>query len=272
MKITIEDKQVRFISPGGTTAGCYVLDDPFKPYIHPLRTPGGHVVTDCMPVDHRHHKGLMFALRCEDLNFWEERQGNGQSGVQRSLSVEPVSTPDGEGIRQRLRWEEESGERPTYDEVRQISCREEPGQRAFLWTWSSRRTALRAHRLIKSEWSFALEDGRKINYHGLGIRLPWAWAFRGDSRNGAECDGVSRPWRDVCGTTGPEIGFWGKIDGHWQPPTAAVTLRQQQGFGWYVMKQDFAYLATGPSNLEELDVSEGRTFEETYQILVQDRP
>lgn len=271
MNLCLETDAAFFVA-GGAVAGRYVLDDPFKPYLHPLRTPDGHVVTDCMPGDHRHHKGLMYGLRCADLNFWEEPLGTDEAGVQTQIAIEPLSAGAGAaGLRQRLRWQHESGGRATYDEIREISCRHDRERRAFVWTWSSRRVALRAHRLIKSEWSLGLEDGRAINYHGLGIRLPWMWAFHDERFNGAERAGSSRPWKGLNGETGPEVGFWGRIDGYWSPPEAAVTMRQEQGFGWFVLKGDFAYLATGPTCLDELEVTAGQTFDETYEVVVQDR-
>ena len=39
---------------GDREAGCCVLNDPFKPYFAPLRSPDGHVVTVVSPGDHRH--------------------------------------------------------------------------------------------------------------------------------------------------------------------------------------------------------------------------
>jgi len=65
LKIEITPAAARFID-GENLAGISVLDDPFKPYLHPPRTPDGHVVTVARPADHRHHKGLMYGLRCED--------------------------------------------------------------------------------------------------------------------------------------------------------------------------------------------------------------
>jgi len=267
MKIQIDSEACVFTHRGGE-AGRYVLDDPFKPHIHPLRTPEGHCVTDCMPADHRHHKGLMYALRCHDLNFWEE---GSDSGTQKQQSISALEDARGTGVVQELLWQACNGGLETYLETREIVCRYDEEKRGFHWTWHSRRTALREHRLIKSPWSFHLDDGRTINYHGLGIRLPWVWAFSGDTFSGVEIGGQACDWKQACGTSGPEVAWWGLIDGQWNPPTAAVTIRQEQQGAWFVLKTDFAYLSVGPSNAEEVQIPEGRIFDETYHVLVQDR-
>ena len=43
----------------------------FRPYIHPVITPGGHAVTQIAPADHLHHHGIWFAHEDIDgVNFW----------------------------------------------------------------------------------------------------------------------------------------------------------------------------------------------------------
>lgn len=264
MKVELASGRVLFMN-GTKVAGECVLDDPFKPYLHPLRTPGGHLVTNAMPVDHRHHKGLMFALRCEDLNFWEEKPGTPQCGLQRIVEVKTK----GNTLELNLLWHQEGGGMETYRERRRISCTPGP-QGGFHWTWRSRREALRDHRLIQSEWSQVLPDGRKVNYHGLGIRLPWSWAWPGPEMSGVRINGQTVTAGEACGTRGPEVTLWGKIDGHWHPPLASVTMRQDHGFDWFVLSQPFPYLSAGPTNRVGLDVIRGEIFEETYQVHIQD--
>jgi hypothetical protein len=248
-------------------AGICVLDDPFKPYLAPLHTPAGHNVVVVMPVDHRHHKGAMYALRCADLNFWEEPKGTPECGIQKILGA----AVENDELVLRLLWCDEKGNKETYREERRISCRFLPERRAFSWTWKTHREALRPHRLIKSEWSRKMPDGRRLNYHGLGVRLTWPWAFPGDSFLGVEIEGKPVTPEQASGTTVPEVTFWGRFDGCWQTPHGAVTVRQNHGFGWYVMKDGFSYVATGPSALEEIDVASGRSFDESYEIIVADR-
>ena len=244
-----------------------MLNDPFKPYVHPLITPAGHTVSLAMPMDHRHHKGLMYALRCQDLNFWEENPGTPYCGIQKILKSE---VKEGALVLDLL-WQHEKGGGETYLEQRSISCTSIPERRAFLWSWKSHRQALRDHRLIKSEWSIKLPDGRTVNYHGLGLRVPREWSWPEQDQCGFEHQGKPLTAEQACGTTFPEMTLWGKMDGFWSPPSAAVTMRQKHGFGWFTLKGGFSYLAAGSSNLEEQDIKKGQTFDETYEVEVADR-
>lgn len=267
VQVKIDRSCVRFLA-GAVFAGEYVLDDPFKPYLRQLNTPAGHSVTVVSPGDHRHHKGLMYGLRAADVNWWEEGPGSGGCGVQEVIRTDAV---DG-GIRQELLWREEGGGLHTYREQREITC--VCDGTAFVWQWRTHRESLREHRLVKSEWSLPIPDGRKINYHGLGIRLPWVWAHGGDDArafNGLDVGGEPSTPMSACGTSGPEVTWWGNIDGYWSPPVAAVTMAQAQQFSWFLIKGDFAYLAVGPSNEKELDIRTGELAEEAYNVRVEDR-
>lgn len=254
---------------GDASAGEYVLDDPFKPYVHPLRTPRGNVLTRVSPFDHRHHKGLMYALLCPDLNFWEEAPGEAHCGVQHIRST--TINNDGASITQRLHWANESGDLPAYDELRTISLARR-GEEAFVWTWRSQRTALRDHHVMKSQWSMQAEDGRLINYHGLGIRLPRSFAHPNERCRGAVVDGEAcTPPSAAHGTKAGSVKFWGAFDGKWTPEKGGVTFEQPYGFTNFVVDHPFPYLAVGPSNEQPYDVSEGATFDETYTVIVEDR-
>jgi hypothetical protein len=252
----------------GRRAGRYVLDDPFKPHLAELLTPAGHNLTVVSPADHRHHKGVMFALRCGDLNFWEEEPGSGACGVQEVLSTELSA----DGLMQELLWREHGGGLETYRETRTLSCRPAPGGGGFEWTWHSHRTALRAHRLVMSPWSVARPDGTRVNYHGLGVRLPWSWGYPHPGVAGLRTPGGDAAAEDMMGTTVPEVTMWGKMDGHWEGAAGALTLRQEMGFPWFVLRCPFPYLAAGPTNLAGIDVATGRVFDESYCMTASDLP
>lgn len=53
-----------------------------KPYVKELYTLSGDNVIRDAPADHLHHHGLMYAIRINDVNFWEER---GKPGHQRHV-------------------------------------------------------------------------------------------------------------------------------------------------------------------------------------------
>lgn len=59
----------------------------FKPYVRELYTLRGDNILLDAPSDHLHHHGLMFAVRVNGANFWEE---NNQPGFQKPIG--PVST------------------------------------------------------------------------------------------------------------------------------------------------------------------------------------
>jgi len=270
MQIAITSKAVGFID-GASEVGIYRLDDPFKPYLHPLRTPAGHTVTVVSPGDHRHHKGLMFALRCADLNFWEEDPGSGACGVQRIQETLPTPPDDGAGIRQRILWEREDGELQTYEETRIIRVKPGSDGKSYHWSFTSERLSLRDHTLIMSEWSLEKTDGTRVNYHGLGIRLPWPWCIaycRKLTVDGEEQEDLL----SASGSTPRGVSMEGLLDGEWSPPRVKVELRQpeSQAYPLFALGSPFPYLSLGPSNLSPLDVSKGRRFAETYEIIVSD--
>lgn len=265
MTVRIENGRAVF-AEGDAVAGICVLDDPFKPYVCPLNTPDGHNITRAMPADHRHHKGLMYALRCPDLNFWEEPVGEPDCGAQRVLAAEA----SGDGLELDLLWEREGGGMETYRERRVLRCRGVPERRAFLWTWESRREALRDHRLVKSPASRPDEGGRLINYHGLGFRAPRVWAFPKPWALEVEMDGRPARPAEVHGAAAREVLLRGRLDGHWTPPVAAITIRQEQAHTWFLLGAPFAYLSAGPSNLEEVEVAAGSVFQDRYEIEVAD--
>lgn len=267
MQVTQHDHQIEF-REGDALAGVYQLQDPFKPHFNELRTPAGHSVTMVSPGDHRHHKGLMFALKCDDLNFWEEEPGSGHCGIQEIRETKLLEN----GFEQELLWREESGELQTYHETRTITSQHDPTNNGFVWTWGTKRTALRDHRLVKSGWTLKLEDGRQINYHGLGIRLPWMWAY-GDGKMGSLVAGEDALTDlEASGRHDASLSMWGIIDGIWQRTEARVTISQPHGFAWFALRSGFAYLSTGPTIEEELEVPTGQTFTESYTVLIQDQP
>lgn len=279
MQLTITREYAEFLGPGEVVAGRYNQTDAFKPHLHPLRSPRGHVISLVSPHDHKHHKGLMYALRVPDLNFWEETSTlpGEVVGRQRHIAFADVcASGDEVGFTETLSWEPAQGGSAVFTETRRISCRRE-GE-AFVWTWQATLLVQRATRLVQSQWSFKKADGQRINYHGLGLRF--RRDFGGGTRNNAlQLDSGPVRWNrnaspfDVTtamGATPRTVTFIGSIDGSWPVAQVAVSLAQQQENGLFIMEVPFAFLALGPSNLGEVPLQAGDTLHEHYTVTVAD--
>ncbi|WP_406084172.1 PmoA family protein [Micromonospora zamorensis] len=76
---TTTDEQIGLLA-GGTEVARYVLDPALdarhgpRPYLHPVRTLGGTVVTDALPADHVWHLGASLAVQdVNGTNLWGGR-------------------------------------------------------------------------------------------------------------------------------------------------------------------------------------------------------
>lgn len=68
-----DDAGISMTGRGGELLWTYVWDAPVKPYLHPVHTPSGGLLTRNAPDDHPWHHGLWFAVKYVDAdNFWEE--------------------------------------------------------------------------------------------------------------------------------------------------------------------------------------------------------
>jgi hypothetical protein len=81
-------------------------------YIHPVFTPGGHLVTDDYPNDHYHHHGIWFAWTKTEFegrhpDFWN--MGTGSARVQFEALDEFWSGPVDAGFKSRQRYMDLSG-------------------------------------------------------------------------------------------------------------------------------------------------------------------
>jgi len=257
---------------GGVDVGTYVLDDPYKPYLHPLRTPAGHVVSLAKPYDHRHHKGLMYAIATEEVNFWEEEgdERYPRIGRQQQVGIEfdfSVGHPE---VRQDLSWVDDL-DAEIFHESRTIGC-ELLDSTTIRWTWASRIESMRTQRLRMSPWSMPDESGRLVNYHGLGLRFPRSFSGR-PQRMQVRTDAGESTVAAVHGRVLPAVEVRGVIDGTWPAPTAGVSIRQlDTQHQFFLLSDTFVSLSTGPSVAGPVDLSAGDVFSQTYQIDVSDFP
>lgn len=153
-------------------------DVDYKPYVDRFATPGGVNVLRDAPWDHKHHHALMFAVKVDGVNFWEEQPAHG-SQVHRSITeakVDEERTPPQAGLTDHIEWVEPESGKVLLKERRTIGTCQVPDLGASLLTWESR---------------FELPAGKKsaeltgAHYHGLGMRFLVSMDKGGRFRNAA---------------------------------------------------------------------------------------
>ena len=149
---------------------------PFKPYIEKLYTPAGVNILRDAPSDHLHHHGLMFAIRINGVNFWEEKP---ESGKEVHVSAQPDGGQTGSYV-EAVRWTAPGDVGVLADETRTIATYTEPG--VTLLTWKSALHGIDA----KSEPKF-----HGTNYNGLGMRFPVSMDKGGTFFNADGATGVA---------------------------------------------------------------------------------
>lgn len=102
----LQQPEAIVVEHGGKPVAKYMLGrGQYKPYFSELRTTTGFNVLRDAPFDHHHHHGLMYGIKVNGVNFWEEISG---SGVQKVMSTtyEEMSDKDSSSavIRQKLHW------------------------------------------------------------------------------------------------------------------------------------------------------------------------
>lgn len=281
MRLVIASAHVDFVTAAGRLAGRYHHGDEFKPFIHPLNSPQGHCVSLARPHDHRHHKGLMYAVRTPELNFWEEvstRPGESVGRERHMAFAEVRESGEEVGFTETLSWEPLTGGPAVFDETRRVSCRRVGA--AFVWTWALTLRVRRDTRLIQSQWSHQNAAGQLTNYHGLGLRM--CREFGGSTRNNAlqlddgpvQWNRNSKPFDFTVAmrATPARVTYIGHIDGTWPVPRIGVTMTQQEKNGLFIFESPFALMALGPSNLAERPLAAGETLRDRYTVTVEDLP
>jgi len=132
---------------------------PFKPYIDELRTPSGKNILRDAPWDHLHHHALMYAIRVNGCNFWEE--SNDSFGKQSLFRMSPVINENGDvrKIKEGLNWNTPEG-KTLLSEDRHITVDQHAN--ATLLDWQGTLTA---------EVDATLGGPEAGHYYGLGMRF-----------------------------------------------------------------------------------------------------
>lgn len=213
-------------------------DAPPKPYVRELHTPGGTQILRDSPADHVHHRGLMYGVFLEGVDFWSELPGAGKQ-IHVSIQGQADQAPGGLAhcrLEQRVEWV--AADKRLAIERRTIEVWAGDGIPATLLSWRTR-----------------LEPSAELNalqvtgshYDGLGIRFV------------ESMDGVGRFFNPT-GDPGKLVrGTERVVPANWCAYTAPVGQKPvtialfdhpanvRHPAGMFTMLQPFAYLSATPN-------------------------
>ena len=219
-----EGNTLEFRSGDRTVLRYRFAGTPYKPYADVLTTPSGLQVLLDGPEDHLHHHGLMFAVRLNGTNFWEEGSAPGR---QTQTALETLSG----GFRQHLAWAPESGE-PISTEVRTVRVHALPDNPVTLLSWNTHLSAL----------GIGEVELTGAHYHGLGLRF-----VRDMDVTGTVLTPSDDPGELVRGSELLRRGAWCAYQDHIdeQPVTVAMFDHPSnpRAATWFNMTEPFAYMS-----------------------------
>ena len=259
---TLEVKQTAsqiIVEAHGKPIVIYQVTAAWKPYVKEFRNTAGINVVRDGPSDHLHHHGVMFALRVDGVNFWEEQA---QSGRQEHREWLPVAQGVAAGVNyvsfgHILAWTRPGDSAPLLEETRRLTIFKAEDLGASLMDWSSRLTAPRDREGV-------VLSGPK--YVGLGVRFAKSMDSGGKFRNAKGESGVR-------GTDGAEAA-WTAYSGpvSWRrTATVAVFGDPNNPPLWFTLDEPFAYLsATLGLERRPLRLSKGERLELRYGLAVWD--
>jgi hypothetical protein len=221
---------------GKTTLLRYRFDGvSYKPYVAEWNSTAGVNVLRDSPADHKHHHALMFAIKVDGVNFWEEHEAPGR---QAHGGFEDVKTGRRQGrpyaqFTQRLDWINPASQEILLQELRTITVYDMPSPSPTLLSWTSRFT-------VPPGKAKAVLGG--AHYHGLGMRFIESMDLVGtfttpDGSLGELVRGAENltpaPW---CAYTAPAGGHKVTAAMFDAPGNVRPAL-------WFTMKDHFAYLS-----------------------------
>ncbi|MGN6127966.1 MAG: PmoA family protein [Humibacter sp.] len=252
-----------------------------RPYVHPIRTPGGRLVTVFRPWDHVWHKGVTLALPVVGGdNFWGgptyTRAAAGyvklpNNGSQDHERVTALTQRDGTAVfAHELTWHRQPAEGEqigvaVFTERRSITATLLPEHEAWVLGW---RTVLTNVSGASIEMGSPTTEGREnAGYGGLFWRGPRA--FTGGEIVGS--DGTTG--EDVRGTRGEWAGFNGRHDGEDGASTVVFVDRSpSQGFDtkWFARSEPFACINPAPFFDRVRVIEAGETIELRHAVTFAD--
>ena len=222
------------VTEGGKPFLTYRYGDaPFKPYVKTLCTPSGLQILRDSPADHVHHRGIMYAVEVDKVDFWAE---GAKSGKQVGVSLETSADKSSARIVQRLNWVPPGSEKPLLVEERRIEAYSVVGPR--LLTWSAR---------LRPAEGLGKVTVTGSHYQGLGLRF--VQSMDGPDRF---VHAAGDPGTVVRGSERVTPSAWSAYAGAVDGKTVTVAVfdhpKNLRGpAGMFTMFKPFSYLAATPN-------------------------
>jgi hypothetical protein len=254
---------------GRTLLAYTFATNQLKPYVRELCSLAGENVLRDAPADHPHHHGLMYGIRVNGVNFWEERDRPGHQrhiqllahGTSRSVSGLPQA-----GFTELIHWVPH-GEH-TLTDTTPVALLIERRTLTLIVDEAKDEVAL--------AWHGEFEVGARTNrvtlhgsdYNGLGLRLPAAWDHVARHQNSENTPYPSG------GKPGAVPARWGAVSHTVDGRTTQVALlarpRGHAGTNsFFAMTEPFTYLAaTQGLDRAPLEYRAGDRFAIDYLVLV----
>lgn len=241
--------------------------DQFKPYVKELYTlPGYNVLLDA-PADHLHHHGLMYAIRVNGVNFWEERDSPGH---ERSVTILSQQTGQNQAglpqatFAQLIHWVTHTN--TTLADTTPVALLIERRTIAV--------TVDEANQEVAVDWRGDFEVGQTpvkltgSDYNGLGVRLarPFDHVARHENSENTPYTGK--------GQRGVTVAQWSKISHTVDGQKITLTLFDRPGNAggqarFFTMLDPFAYLSvTQGLDKAPLEYPAGAKFSVNYRLTV----
>jgi len=174
------------------------------PYVHPLRLPGGPVMTGLSPEDHPWHRALWFSWKfINGTNYWEyrDRQDPNPAPAGRTEAVGPavVNTTD-RGASMSLEVVYRLGTEVVLREKRRIAVETPRPDGSYAFDWEMTFTPA----------SGDVELGKDTGYAGLFFRATADWKepryLNGAGQTGMEVHQAPASWIDLSGIVDRAFG------------------------------------------------------------------
>jgi len=239
-------------------------DAPFKPYIQELCTPRGVQILRDSPADHVHHRGVMYGIFANGVDFWSEtpRCGKQVSGGLSAVVSDPEDGVSSCRLAQCVEWIPPGTKQPLLTERRLLQVYRGADLQATLLTWHLDLQPAKDAGAVKLTGS---------HYDGLGIRFVQSMDQVGQFQYTAGAPGPI-----VRGTERVTLDKWAAYTAAADGKTVTVALfddphNVRHPAGMFTMLQPFSYLSATPNIWKEpLELAQGKSLAARYGIAVWD--